>query len=180
MVFVPSVPRKVERVHVTLGAEPNGPALTLSGSDLELAVSVSASNIGLIKPGDAVQIDDEGLGIDMPGIVATTAATAGTEGAVPGTYAVRVRPTGERPERLLGANVRVRIPVDSTKGEVLAVPVAAVWAAADGSSRVRLAKGGERTEDVAVRVGLAAEGFVEVEPLNKTFGPGDEVVLGAR
>ncbi|RSM69433.1 hypothetical protein DMB66_10535 [Actinoplanes sp. ATCC 53533] len=193
VVFLPNLPRRVEQVKVRVGDEPSGPALVLSGADLEVVATVTAAQRRLVSVGDAARLDEESLGIDLPGTVTAvgTAATGSSgEGqgdsqggaAAEGGFAVTIRPSDADREQadLAGTNVRVTIPVESTDGEVLAVPVAAVSAAADGRSLVRVVRDGGRVEDVPVRVGLSAEGFVEVEPIDGGLDEGDEMVLGLR
>jgi hypothetical protein len=83
-----------------------------------------------------------------------------------------------------GRNVRVTIPVGSTSGEVLYVPVAALTAGPGGESRVEVVEGdprdGERaqTRIVVVETGLAAGGQVEVTATDGDLGEGDLVVVG--
>jgi hypothetical protein len=193
VVFLPNLPRRVEQVKVRVGDEPSGPVLVLSGADLEVVATVTAAQRRLVSVGDAARLDEESLGIDVPGTVTAvgTAATGSSgEGqddsqggaAAEGGFAVTIRPGEADREQadLAGTNVRVTIPVESTDGEVLAVPVAAVSAAADGRSLVRVIRDGGRVEDVPVRVGLSAEGFVEVEPIDGGLVEGDEMVLGLR
>lgn len=265
VVFLPDLPRRVDAVRVRLGDEPSGPALTLSGTEIEVVAEVSAADSRLVEVGDTVELDEDSLGIALTGTVtaiarpgepsgggptgsvdatgggeaaddptgasggdpaggsggsaggsgttgagntdATTspgggssgdaagaggtegaAATDGTGGAGPpgaaggGTsgLAVHIRPEGRDVARLAGVNVRVTIPVESTGGEVLTVPLAAVTTSADGESRLRVRRTGGGHEDVVVRVGLTAEGFAEVTPVEGRLVAGDEVVLGRR
>ena len=89
----------------------------------------------------------------------------------------------EEIEALKGTNVRLRIPVASTEGEVLAVPIAALSADSGGGDRVELVTGaidGEdtETETVAVTAGLAADGFVEIASSDSRIEAGAKVVVG--
>ena len=80
---------------------------------------------------------------------------------------------------LRGTNVRVSIPVSSTDGEVLAVPLAALTAGAGGESRIEISTGdGEETELIEVKTGLAAGGYVEITAVDGTIAEGDLVVVG--
>ena len=81
------------------------------------------------------------------------------------------------PQSLVGASVRLTVPVESTGGSVLAVPVSAVTLSADGSSRVQRDNNG-KLEYVTVEPGLSAHGFVAVKPLDSALDPGDLVVVG--
>ena len=71
------------------------------------------------------------------------------------------------------------ISVQTTEGEVLAVPVAALSMAADGTTRVQVQDSRGATRYVTVEPGLAAKGVVAVTPVGGELGPGDLVVVGA-
>jgi hypothetical protein len=72
----------------------------------------------------------------------------------------------------------VTIPVKSTNGKVLAVPVAALSAGPDGSSRVEVQRNGT-TDLIKVTVGLSADGYAQVTPVGGgKLAPGDQVVVG--
>ena len=76
--------------------------------------------------------------------------------------------------------MKLSIAVQSTQGEVLAVPVNALSVGADGRERVQVDRGWGRTELVFVRTGLRAQGFVEVSPRNAgELKAGDLVVVGS-
>jgi hypothetical protein len=78
----------------------------------------------------------------------------------------------------VGKNVKVVIPIESTEGEVLAVPAAALSAVADGSVRVEVETAPGVTEFVTVVPGLAAGGLVEITPVDGDLAAGDRVVVG--
>jgi hypothetical protein len=80
---------------------------------------------------------------------------------------------------LAGSSVVQTISVQTTEGEVLAVPVAALSMASDGTTRVQVqaAKGPARY--VTVEPGLSAKGLVAVNPVQGDLGPGDLVIVGA-
>jgi len=92
--------------------------------------------------------------------------------------------TPEQITQLQGANVRVRIAVGATEGDVLSVPLAALTAGPGGESRVEVAesdpRGGADTETrmVVVETGLAAKGAVEVTAVEGELDEGDLVVVG--
>ena len=71
------------------------------------------------------------------------------------------------------------ISVQSTAGEVLAVPVAALSMASDGTTRVQVQPPRAPARFVTVEPGLAAKGLVAVTPVQGDLGPGDPVVVGA-
>ena len=87
--------------------------------------------------------------------------------------------TPEQVLALQNTNVRVRVPVSSTEGEVLAVPLAALTAGPGGESRVELAgSGGKASSLVTVTTGLAADGYVEIAGSQTPLAAGDLVVVG--
>ncbi len=192
--FVPSLPRRVDSVAAVRGEPLAERALTASGSILAIEATLATSDATLVKQGGAVQVDlpdgtriggtVSSLGSRAPSDSAAGAADPADDAptdAATNTTRVTITPEGT-PEQLavlVGQNVRVAIPVESTGGEVLAVPVAAVSAASDGTSRVEIPTGsGLTTTLVEVTTGLAAGGFVEVTAVGATLVPGDEVVVG--
>jgi hypothetical protein len=74
-----------------------------------------------------------------------------------------VDPTPEQLDAIRGLNVQVTIPIAATNGEVLCVPLAALSAGAGGESRVEIAHADGTSTLVQVTVGLAAEGYAEVD-----------------
>ncbi|MFN8050918.1 MAG: peptidoglycan-binding domain-containing protein [Acidimicrobiales bacterium] len=89
-------------------------------------------------------------------------------------------PDGETVDSLAGVNFRITVPVKSTAGEVLAVPLAALSATADGGVRVEVEDSPGRTRFVRVTRGLAAQGYAEVAPVKGArLTEGDQVVVGA-
>jgi multidrug efflux pump subunit AcrA (membrane-fusion protein) len=84
----------------------------------------------------------------------------------------------ELPEEIVGANVRVTIPVSSTGGAVLAVPAAALSATANGSTILEVENEDRTLRTVTVEAGLAAGGLVEVTAIEGELAEGDLVVVG--
>ncbi|MGH3516979.1 MAG: hypothetical protein ACRDQ7_06080 [Haloechinothrix sp.] len=179
VVFAPSLPRRVDQVSVSLGDVLSGPVMSLTGAELRATVELSREEAGLIDVGQEVRLDDSPSGVDLIGTVTSVADSPGTDGASAGRYPVVVTPDGGDPAELAGLNMRVTIPIESTNGEVLAVPLAALVTDAAGATRVR-ADRGDRFEEVAVVVGLAAGGLAEVSPVDGALAAGDLVVVGSQ
>jgi len=96
-------------------------------------------------------------------------------------YYMLVTPTGEyNVSELVGVNFRLQIPLERSEGEVLAVPLAALSAGADGSSRVEVERADGSTDLVPVEVGLQDKNrsLVEVIPIGGNLQAGDLVVIG--
>jgi multidrug efflux pump subunit AcrA (membrane-fusion protein) len=111
-----------------------------------------------------------------------TGAAVGGASGTDASAAAPAGPTNGAPSLrdLNGTSVKVTIPISSTGGKVLAVPTAAISAAADGSTRVEVEdQQGKPTRFVSVKAGLRAEGYVQVTPTQTgALKPGDQVVTG--
>ena len=176
LVFLRTLPVRVEEVKAIVGAPATGPVLSVTDNLLSIDSSLTLDSAPLVKPGMKVAIDEQALGVKATGTVQTVAGTPGTRG-VDGFhiyFEVRVDPT---PVKLDGFSVRLTIPIKSTDGAVTAVPMSALSLAADGSSRVQVHEEGE-LKYVTVKPGLSADGFVEVTPINGKLEVGQLVVVG--
>lgn len=98
-----------------------------------------------------------------------------------GRFKVVLVPQGLTEEQvtvLQGTNVRVSVPVSSTGGDVLSVPLAALTAGPGGESRVEVMGEDGTSELVQVSTGLAAGGYVEITGSERALQAGDLVVIG--
>jgi multidrug efflux pump subunit AcrA (membrane-fusion protein) len=176
IVFIPTLPGRVEAITALVGAAATGPVLSVTDNQITIDGALPLDVAPLVKPGMAVDIDEQALGIKTKGVVDHVEKTPGTHG-VDGYhiyFAVRV---DEASTPLQGFSLRMTIPIESSAGEVLTVPVSAVSLAADGKSRVQV-QDNEALRYVNVEPGLAANGFVEVRPLEGQLDPGQLVVVG--
>ena len=178
-------PRRVDAVTVQRGSMIAGtPVMSVSGATLQIAGSIPTTDADMVEEGapvvitlpDGAEVDGtvESVGADQAG--------ANGEAADPNRKRVVVVPgelTDDQRMMLQGANVRVEIPVSSTDGDVLAAPIAALTAGPGGEARVEvLDEGSTEPRLVTVETGLAAEGFVEVTPIDGTLEVGDQVIVG--
>jgi multidrug efflux pump subunit AcrA (membrane-fusion protein) len=185
VVYLSSTPRRVDAVTVRRGSMIAGtPAMSVSGATLQIAGTVSTSDADLIAEGAVVVITLPD-GTDVAGTVQSVGVEEdGDDGQQADANRTRVvvvpaELTEEQRVQLQGANVRVTIPVSSTEGEVLAVPIAALTAGPGGESRVEVLDDGAKVSRlVTVETGLAAGGFVEVTPTDGSLEAGDQVVVG--
>lgn len=180
LVFLPQLPRVVQQVFVETGDIPQGSAMTVTGSGVVIRSSISAADRPLITEGVEGLMDDANLGINVAVRVAFVADAPGGQNVGEGRFGVRLEPIGDLPEDAINQNLRVTVPFQSTEGAVLAVPVAALSAGADGSSRVQVERADGSVEVVVVRTGLLARalGLVEVAPIDGELAAGDRVVVG--
>lgn len=189
VVYLPSLPRRVDEVHVTRGKTVEGAVMSVSGASLVLTAQVDEATRELLKEAMPVTLDLP-TGEQAAGTITSIAATKkdaeseGDEGDgeenTPQTYDVVITPaelTPEQTDSLRDSNIKITIPITSTAGDVLAVPVAAVTAGPGGESRVEVQRDGS-TELVEVELGLSADGYVEVTPVEGELAAGDSVVVG--
>jgi hypothetical protein len=183
IVFVPSLPRQVGQVTAQVGDPVQETVLPLTASTVQIDISLAAREKELVSVGATAQLDDAVNSINLTGSVTFVADNPGTDGALPGSYYARIEPERTDVQQLAGLNLRVRIPVESTEGLVLAVPVAALVTDASGEVTVRIreqAGDGFVDRDVRVTVGLSADGFAEVTPIDGELDEGDLVVVGSQ
>ena len=176
VVFIPSLPIRVHEVTASVAGNASGPVMSVTDNELSIDSQLPIEAAPLVKPGMKVAIDEQALGIKATGVVETVANTPGTRG-VDGYhfyFGVKVAST---PVALAGFSVRLSIPIETTRGPVIAVPTSAVSLAADGTSRVLVDRGG-RQEYVTVQPGLSTGGYVEVNASDGRLVPGQMVVVG--
>lgn len=176
LIFVPSAPIRVAEVTAALGSPAVGPIMKATNSLVVIDSSLPLKEAPLVKPGMAVAIDEAQLGIKSTGVVTRVADTPGTNG-VDGFHIYVEIAVDAAPPNLVGASVRLTVPIKSTGGPVLAVPVAAVSLAADGTSQVVRDVKGVRAP-VVVEPGVSANGFVAVVSTAGDLKAGDLVVAG--
>jgi peptidoglycan hydrolase-like protein with peptidoglycan-binding domain len=176
VLYLPGLPRRVDEISVQRGSTISAAVMRVSGATLVIAGSASEADAQLLAEGAAAVLAMPD-GSEHPATVASVTAATGAEAS--GRYEVLLAPAELTPEQLQalqGNNVRVSIPVSSTEGEVLAVPLAALTAGPGGESRVEISAGdGDETELVEVTTGLAADGYVEIAG---EIAEGDLVVVG--
>ena len=177
VVFLPALPVRVEEVKVVVGDEARGPILSVTDYLLSIDTALAIEVAPLVKPGMRVDVDEQALGINVEGVVKFVAPTPGTQG-VDGYHFYCEVGIEKTPTPLEGFSLRLTIPVKSTQGTVMAVPVSALSLAADGSSRVRVEGENGSFEYRTVTPGLSADGYVEVTPVDGDLKAGQLVVVG--
>ena len=181
VVFLPDLPRTVTAVDVERGDFVTGSVMRISGTQVRITTGVSEANRPLLEVGQRVIIDSEQLGIEVEGEITELADRTGTNDVADTRYYMLVTPMGDyNVSEMVGVNFRLVIPLEKSEGEVLAVPLAALSAGADGSSRVELLLDDDQTELVEVSVGLQDKdrSLVEIVPIGRPLEAGDLVVIG--
>lgn len=172
VVYVKTLPRRVDDVKVERGGTVSGVVMSASGASLVVTLKVDAETAQRLKAGMAASLDLDGTAI--PAKVRRVTKNGSQYDVVVGPNSL----TASQLALLRDANVRVTIPVKSTSGKVLAVPLAALSSGSDGGSRVEVLRNGQ-VELVPVTVGLSADGFAQVTPKGDAkLSEGDQVVVG--
>lgn len=177
VVFLARLPVRVDQVAVARGSVIESSFITVSGSEVALRSSVTERDAPRVEEGMTVEIENPETGGSIAGVVSLKADRTGTNGMAEDRVYIEITPETIPPE-IVGANVRVTIPVSSTGREVLAVPAAALSATADGSTMVEVEEADGNLRILEVTTGLAAGGLVEVEPVDGSLAEGDLVVVG--
>ena len=178
IIFLRRMPVRVDALTAEQGSLVSGGFMTVTGSDLAVRGSVPVRDISLVKQGGEAMIEDPALTDPIPGTIRLLEDRAGTRGVSSDRHYMEIVADEEIPDELIGSNVRVVIPVGGTEGEVWAVPAAALSATADGATRIEIARPDGTARFVEVEPGLAAQGVVEVTPLDGEISAGDLVVVG--
>jgi len=176
VIFVTSAPVRVSELTVITGAPVTGALMTVTNAVVAVDGALRLEEATLAKAGMIVQIDEPDLNINATGVISRVAESPGTNG-VDGFHVYFEVLVDGSPPTLVGTSVRLTVPVESTGGAVLAVPVSAVTLSVDGSSRVQRQRDGV-LEFVTVDPGLSAEGYVAVTPVGGDLKVGDLVVIG--
>ncbi len=187
VLYLTSLPRRVDDVKVERGNVLNGVAMTVSGATLQVTANVSKADAELLTAGMTAEFPAPSGGkvkATIESVGPKEATGDKTKKEASGRFEVKLNPTeltDEQLESLKGTNVKITIPVSATDGKVLAVPLAAVQAGPGGESRIEIVTNEkeQKTELVTVETGLAADGFVEVRSAdNKLVNKNARVVVG--
>lgn len=175
IVFLPS-PVRVNDVLASVGTSvnPGSPVLAISSADKFVTFDLPAGDQGLVAVGQEVNIELPD-GTDTPGTVVSVASVATPLQS--GGAAFEVKIVLDDPNVAAGldeAPVDVEVVSDSVSN-VMAIPVSALVALAEGGYAVEADTGGGTTQLVAVDPGFYADGMVEVT--SEVLQVGDSVVV---
>ena len=178
---VDSRSRRVASHVAEFGGQAGGPILEVAGTTRQVTVDLEATRQGMIAVGQAVDVE-----LPDGTVVSGTVAAVGTVATVPEdaaddpmadqTPTIEVTISLDDPAAagtLDQAPVSVSVVTSAAQG-VLAVPVDALLALAEGGYAVERRVAGGGTELVAVEVGAFADGWVQV---TGDLAEGDDVVV---
>ena len=184
VLYLDNLPRRVDDVSVKRGSIISAAVMRVSGAALVVQASAAETDAKLLAVGDEAVIampDDTEITATISEITPQKAESGSADS---GRFDIFFEPqelTNDQLLMLQGSSVRISIAVGETEGEVLAVPLAALTAGAGGESRVEVVDpdgDGKETILIEVTTGLAAAGFVEIEPVSGSLKEGDLVVVG--
>ena len=188
ILFLPKLPLRLTAVTVKAGAAASGVIGTASDPTLVVNGTVAPDDAALLKAGMPATLthpDGETFAAKLAGMGASVAVAAdksdSTDSALAGVP-IRLKPA--YPGKLAafaGQAFKVSIEVGGTGHAVLSVPVAAVYTAADGQSRVTVQDATGSVHDVPVAAGLSTAGFVQITPKTPdSVRAGSRVVVGTQ
>lgn len=196
ILFLPTLPVRVDTVTTRAGATATGQIGTVTNSTVNIQSTVPSADAQFIHAGmnatltlpdgttmpakvDAIGKDAAPPPTDEP--VQPSAQQQPQQQQQSTSDATPLRLVAQDPVALAAyANkaAKIDIEVGKTNGEVLVVPVAAVATSQDGSTRVQVQRKDGSVQDVGVRLGLTANGLVEVSGTGLAVG--DRVVVGSK
>jgi multidrug efflux pump subunit AcrA (membrane-fusion protein) len=177
IIFIKELPVRIGELFAVIGAKATGKVMAVTDNQLAVDSSLTLETAPLVKPGMKVNIDEQSLGVKTTGTVSFVANSPGTRG-VDGYHIYFEVQVGESKVKLEGYSLRLTIPIESTKGEVTAVPVSALSLSTDGTSRIQVEEKEGVLKYITVKPGMAADGYVEIISDDTTLIPGQLVVVG--
>ncbi len=170
--------QRISAVNVRVGdvlTDPRSALFDLDRGSPSLVAVASAEQAALLTVGQDAAATDDGAGTETRVEISSIGSQAVESDGRTG-YEVRFRFTGKALSGTGQRSVRVDIDVAGGAAPVLAVPVTAVFSRADGTTFVSVADGGA-TEDVPVRTGRIAGGWVEIVDADDRVAEGAAVVV---
>ncbi len=178
LVFLPSLPLRIDDTKVKRGDPVTAEVMTVSGTRLAVDAALLTSEAPLTRVGATATIEAPEYDYSSKGTITFLADKPGLRGTDAQHIALEVVPE-DSSTQLVGASVRITIPTRTTNGEALIVPVNALSMRADGSTQLQIEGSPGSIRTVIVTAGLSAQGFVEIIPLKGSVKAGDRVVIGA-
>ena len=165
----------VVAVNVTPGlAAPSGAAMTIRSNDLQVAASVTESDLPSIVLGQDATVTVTALARDVTGKVARIDQTAASSNSGVVSYGIVVSLPDVPKSTVPGMSAEIAVTTASAPG-VVAVPAIALQTSADGSYTVRVLDGTGQPQVVPVTVGLISSSLAEVK---SGLSAGEAVVTG--
>jgi multidrug efflux pump subunit AcrA (membrane-fusion protein) len=120
-------------------------------------------------------------GSSFTGLLTSLSGVSKTSGSIGGGayLPATIKPDTSLPVSMIGQDVQVTVTTAHSAGPVLAVPEAAIFSRANGSTYVTRVTASDTEVTVAVQVGVTGGGLVQVTPTpGGSLAAGDRVVTG--
>jgi hypothetical protein len=181
ILFLPRLPVRLTASKVQPGAPAAGEVGTVADPALVINGTVSPDDAVLIKVGMRATLSYPG-GRTFAATVSGVGGRVKARGTDTAGVPVRLKPTDQSGlVPLVGEAVKVSITVGGTGHRVLSVPVAAVFTASDGGTRVTVRDPSGQVRDVPVETGLSTGGYVQITSAGAgVLKVGSLVVVGER
>ena len=180
--FIPRFPAVVTQSRASVGdvlgvKKEKTPLMTLSAGALTVSETVPAAEISFVHVGSVASIVPS-TGNTVTGRVFVVGTSPVTAGSISGFTVLIGGPA--LTSSLVGQSLQVTITSKATARPVLAVPESAIFSTSSGLLHVsKLIRGG-RTQSVPVKVGISADGLVQVTPIDHgVLERGNQVVVGS-
>ncbi len=142
----------------------------IAGTSTQAKGQIDSADSVWVNVGSEVFLDDILTGSVLKGAVTSV---VDTENGVD----VQIDLAGPPTPEMIDRDLRLRIPVELSVGEVLLVPAAALSTTAAGVSSLELLADSGPLQ-VEVIVGATAQGYVEIESTDYELVAGDQVIVG--
>lgn len=179
LAFAPALPARLTHAQ-RVGSQPSERTIALARGVPFVHATASVEQAQAVRRGRRVRLT-LASGRSATGEVVRVRRmppSAETGGA---TLRVSIRPRRPLPARSVGQELSVTVTVARAGGRQsgwVVVPLAAVFARADGSSSVVVLERDGRRRRVVVEAGRSIEGYVAVRPSAGTLSAGERVVVG--
>lgn len=178
IVYSKNFPLSVSSLILNQGDYITGPIMVVSDSQLVIDSSISIDNSKYIYNGMEVYIDEVDLGIKETGKISYVSDSPGTHGVDAYHIYIEVSLSTKITKKLDGLSVRINIPLKSSNGKVLVVPLSAISLSSNGESRIQLKGNDNLLKYSTITSGLVANGYAEILNSEIKLNDGDLVVIG--
>lgn len=180
VVFLPAFPARVDQLNARVGAPAQAPLITLSSGSLVVRAQLNPAQRQLLRPGMRVEVVSELTRVTAKASIETIGELEQDAGNGNRFHPMVVVPAeGDFDPKLAGQDVRLTVEAAATHDEVLVVPLAALYANADGSTCVIVLPAGQGARRITVLPGVSGDGYVSVESADGILQPGALVQIGS-
>ncbi|NDU72092.1 hypothetical protein GWI34_05555 [Actinomadura sp. DSM 109109] len=182
VMYIPSFPAQITKLGGGLGGKVSGDLLKVTLGSLKLTGRLDPASEDAVKPGQDAKVLLEDTGRQYTATVSKVGDLVKPKQGGSGDTGPYIPVTLNAPRPwnvgLEGQDARITVAEAATEGAVLAVPIGAITAPADGQTSVTVVQAGEVRRRVRVIAGMSADGYVEIRPVGGDLREGDTVVVG--